>query len=56
MGKGSIWSKSVRAGCSAPRSEWSTKKAITAPHSWRGAYPEAEFSVITPETYQDFVL
>ena len=36
--------------------KWSTKKAITAPRSWRGAYPEAEFSVITPETYQDFVL
>ena len=36
--------------------KWSTKKAIAAPRSWRGAYPEAEFSVITPETYQDFVL
>lgn len=36
--------------------KWSTKKAITAPRGWRGAYPEAEFSVITPETYQDFVL
>ena len=36
--------------------KWSTKKAITAPRGWRGAYPEAEFSVITPETFQDFVL
>ncbi len=36
--------------------KWSTKKAVAAPRSWRGAYPEAEFSVITPETYQDFVL
>jgi len=36
--------------------KWSTKKAITAPRSWRGVYPEAVFSVITPETYQDFVL
>lgn len=36
--------------------KWSTKKTVTAPRRWVGGYPEAEFSVLTPETYQDFVL
>lgn len=30
-------------------------KAETIPRSWLGAYPEAEFTVITPHNYLDFV-
>ena len=36
--------------------KWSTRKAVAAPRRWVGAYPDAAFSVVTPETYQDFVL
>lgn len=36
--------------------KWSTTKRVTVPRSWLGAYPEAEFTVITPENYLDFVL
>lgn len=36
--------------------KWSSKKAVSAPRSWLGAYPEAEFAVITPENYLDFVV
>ena len=36
--------------------KWSTRKAVAAPRRWVGAYPDAAFSIVTPETYQDFVL
>ena len=36
--------------------KWSTRKQITAPRSWQSAYPEAEFAVITADTYQPFVI
>lgn len=36
--------------------KWSTKKPVSAPRSWLGAYPEAEFAAITPENYLDFVM
>ena len=36
--------------------KWSTKKAGSAPRSWQSAYPEAEFSTITPDNYLDFLL
>ena len=36
--------------------KWSSKKAGAAPRSWAATYPEAEFAVITPDSYQDFVL
>jgi hypothetical protein len=36
--------------------KWSPRKTISAPKSWLGAYPEAEFTVVTPESYQDWVL
>ncbi len=36
--------------------KWSTKKRVSAPRSWLGSYPEAEFSVITPANYLDFLM
>jgi uncharacterized protein len=36
--------------------KWSPKKLIAAPRNWAEAYPEAEFSVVHPKNYQDFVL
>jgi hypothetical protein len=36
--------------------KWSATRRVTAPRSWLGAYPEAEFAVITPENYLDFIL
>lgn len=36
--------------------KWSMKKAVNAPKIWGGAYPNATFTVITPENYQDFIL
>lgn len=35
--------------------KWSTTRRVAAPRSWLGAYPEAEFTVITPHNYLDFV-
>jgi hypothetical protein len=35
--------------------KWSTTRRVAAPRSWLGAYPEAEFTVITPDNYLDFV-
>lgn len=36
--------------------KWSTKKKVKPPKDWRSAYPESNFSSITPDNYQDFVL
>jgi uncharacterized protein len=36
--------------------KWSVRKAVTTPRDWLEHYPQAEFSVITPENYQGFVL
>lgn len=36
--------------------KWSLKKTISAPRSWVQTYQEAEFKVIHPENYHDFVL
>jgi predicted AAA+ superfamily ATPase len=36
--------------------KWSTRKTVSAPRSWHGAYPNAEFQLITPENYLDFLL
>lgn len=36
--------------------KWSAARRVAAPRSWLGAYPEAEFTVITPQNYLDFVL
>jgi predicted AAA+ superfamily ATPase len=36
--------------------KWSLKKQVVAPRSWIKAYPEAEFSVVHPKNYQDFIL
>jgi len=35
--------------------KWSTKKDSHAPSEWTANYPEANFSVITPDNYLDFV-
>ncbi len=36
--------------------KWNTKKKIKAPKSWLESYSNAEFKVITPENYLDFIL
>jgi hypothetical protein len=36
--------------------KWSFKKAIVPPRSWVETYSEAEFCVVHPQNYQDFVL
>ena len=36
--------------------KWSTKRTVSAPKSWLDTYTEAEFEVITPDSYLDFVL
>ncbi|MFH1635630.1 MAG: ATP-binding protein [Chloroflexota bacterium] len=36
--------------------KWSPRKPPRPPQSWLSAYPEAEFDVITPDNYLDFVL
>jgi hypothetical protein len=35
--------------------KWSPRKPIAAPAAFSAAYPQAEFSVITPENYLGFV-
>jgi hypothetical protein len=35
--------------------KWSQNKAIPAPKSWLATYPEAEFAVIRPDNYLDFL-
>ncbi len=36
--------------------KWSPKRQIGPPSSWVTTYPEAEFTVITPENYLNFIL
>jgi len=36
--------------------KWSVKKATTPPKLWGKAYPNAQYEVITPENYLDFIL
>jgi predicted AAA+ superfamily ATPase len=36
--------------------KWSAKNKVTSPSGWRASYPDAEFRVINPENYLDFVL
>lgn len=36
--------------------KWSIRKSVMAPPGWLQAYPNAEFSVITPDNYLSFVL
>lgn len=36
--------------------KWSSRRSVKAPENWVKTYPEAHFSVITPDTYQDFLL
>lgn len=35
--------------------KWSVKKETKAPRLWQSTYPNAEFQVINPDTYLDFV-
>jgi len=35
--------------------KWSPRKAASAPKGWASAYPDAEFVVITPENYLEFL-
>jgi hypothetical protein len=37
-------------------SKWSLKKAIAPPRSWVETYSEAEFRVVHPQNYQDFII
>ncbi len=36
--------------------KWSEGKQVKAPSSWQNAYPDADFRVITPESYQEWVI
>lgn len=36
--------------------KWSATRRVAAPRSWLGTYPEAEFTVITPDSYLDLIL
>lgn len=36
--------------------KWSTRRRVSAPPSWRKAYPDAKHAVITPDNYLDFIL
>jgi predicted AAA+ superfamily ATPase len=36
--------------------KWSYKKPISAPKGWLSNYPEAEFAVVHPENFLDFVI
>ena len=36
--------------------KWAPRPLPIAPKSWLSTYPEAEFQVITPENYLEFVL
>jgi len=35
--------------------KWNTKKKVKEPKAWRKAYPDSEFSVITPDNYLDWI-
>jgi uncharacterized protein len=35
--------------------KWSSKKAISPPKAWMTTYPDADFSVITPDNYLDWL-
>lgn len=35
--------------------KWQSGKTPTAPKSWRSTYPEADYTVITPENYLSFI-
>jgi hypothetical protein len=36
--------------------KWSLKKPLSTPRSWVEAYPDAEFSIVHPKKYLDFIL
>jgi len=36
--------------------KWSPRKQPKAPREWRNSYPDAEFSVVTPDNGQDLIL
>jgi predicted AAA+ superfamily ATPase len=36
--------------------KWAVRKPVTPPKSWTNTYPDAAFSVITPDSYLDLVL
>jgi hypothetical protein len=36
--------------------KWSAKRPVSAPKTWLSTYPEAEFQVIHPDNYLDFIL
>ena len=35
--------------------KWSPRKKVPIPKLWQAAYPDADFRVITPDNYLDFV-
>ena len=35
--------------------KWRAPARAAAPKAWRAAYPQAEFEVITPQNYLDWV-
>lgn len=36
--------------------KWSQRKRIIAPEEWKSSYPKADFKVITPQNYLDFII
>jgi predicted AAA+ superfamily ATPase len=40
---------------SAFEAKWSTIKKVNAPSSWKESYPQASFTVITPDNYLEYV-
>ena len=35
--------------------KWNTTKKVKVPSSWKEAYPESEFNIITPDNYLDWI-
>ena len=35
--------------------KWNANKKVKAPSSWLAAYPDAEFHVVTPDNYLDWI-
>ena len=36
--------------------KWSPTKKVAAPSAWKESYPQASFTVITPENYLDYIV
>lgn len=48
------WVEESEAGLKAFEFKWNAKAKARIPSAWKDAYPDAEFSVITPENFMEF--